>query len=234
MSLAEEQLGMWNRLQAGEENARGELLNSLDPLVKNYLRRFRGWPINEVVLRTRARTLINNALSKYDPSKAQISTYAQHQLQPLIRYAKAHQIPSYLPENLSSLLGTVDKASHDFYTRHGKEPTIAELADITELDPDIVERVQMGLKPVSLISTIADEARGEADIHERLRRRQMDSIRYLRAELAGKERKAFDHFVKAMDTGEKLKPQDVAKQIGVDVSDIYNWRRNWNTRLTSV
>jgi DNA-directed RNA polymerase specialized sigma subunit len=225
---------MWNRLQAGDEAARSELLNSLSPLIKNYLRRFKGWPINEAVLQARAQTLANNALAKYDPEKAQLSTYIQHQLQPLIRYAKAHQIPSYLPENLSSLLGQVDKASHNFYTKHGREPTIVELADITDIDADIVERVQMGLKPVSLISTIADEANTEANIHESLRRRQMDNVRYLRAELEGTERKAFDRFVKAMDTGEQIKPQEVADQLKIDINDIYGWRRNWNTRLKDV
>lgn len=235
MSLAQDQLAMWERLQAGDETARPELLDSLNPLIKNYLRRFKGWPINETVLHARARTLVNNALAKYDPGRnVQISTFAQHQLQPLMRYAKAHQIPSYLPENLSSLLGQVDKASHNFYTKHGREPTIAELADITDIDSDIVERVQMGLKPVSLISTIADEANTEADIHERLRRRQMDNVRYLRAELEGVERKAFDRFVKAMDTGEQIKPQEVADHLKIDVNDIYSWRRNWNTRLKDV
>jgi DNA-directed RNA polymerase specialized sigma subunit len=232
--LQEQQLALWQKWRGGDEAARTELMKSLEPLIVSYINRYTRTPIPQIDIKARAYLLAQKALETYDPSKAAIGTHVQNNLAPLQRYVAARQNPTYLPEHVSKLFGQVSRAKDDFYTQHGRNPSVSELAKTTGIDEDTVERIEMGLQPATLVSSIADEAETEGDVYRALRAREMDSIRFLRAELEGMERKAFDRFFRAAKKGVSLKPAEVAGDMDLDIDQIYNWRKGWNERLRNV
>ncbi|MFA5376001.1 MAG: hypothetical protein WC455_09680 [Dehalococcoidia bacterium] len=234
MARDEDQLALWQQWQGGDETAYESLAESLDPLIRSYISRFKGYPVPMSDIRGRAYILARSAMEKYDPEKAKISTHVMSNLAPLQRYVTSRQNPTYLPEGVSSLFGQVSKANEDFFTAKGRYPNITELSKATGIDEDTVERVNMGIQPTTLISSIADEAETEANVHEAIRSRNMDNLRYYRAELSGKELKAYDLFVLAMNRGEEMKPAEVAAKLNVSIEDVYKWRKNWSARLRSV
>lgn len=232
--LQEKQLALWQRWRGGDAGALGELMKSLEPLLVSYINRYSRTPIPQIDIKARAYLLARKALESYDPSKAAIGTHVQNNLAPLHRYVAARQNPTYLPEHVSKLFGQVSRAKDDFYTQYGRNPSISELAKMTDIDEDTIERVEMGLQPATLVSSIADEAETEGDIYRALRTREMDSLRFLRAELEGMERKAFDRFLNAANKGVTLRPAEVAGDMDIDIDQIYNWRKGWNERLRNV
>ena len=234
MSRDDEQLELYNRWIGGDESAYEPLVESFDPLIQNYANRFKTYPVPMADIRGRAYLLARKALEKYDPSKAKLSTHIMANLAPLQRYVTSRQNPTYLPEQVSSLYGQVSKAKEDFYAQQGRYPNVTELAKVTKIDPDTVERVEMGIQPMTLVSSIIDEAENEANVHDAIRTRNMDNIRYLRAELEGKELKAYDAFLAAMNKGQALKPSEVAAKLNVPVEEIYRWRKKWSLRLKNV
>jgi DNA-directed RNA polymerase specialized sigma subunit len=234
MSRDEDQIALYNRWREGDEGAYEPLVESFDPLIQSYANRFKTYPVPMADIRGRAYILTRKALEKYDPSKAKLSTHIMANLAPLQRYVTSRQNPTYLPEQVSGLYGQVSKAKEDFYTQTGRYPNVTELSKATKIDPDTVERVEMGIQPMTLVSSIIDEAENESNVHDAIRTRNMDNLRYLRAELEGKELKAYDAFVLAMNKGNTIKPSEVAAKLGVPVEDIYAWRKKWTLRLKNA
>lgn len=232
--LQKQQLALWERWRGGDDQALGELMKSLEPLLISYTNRYSRTPVPQVDIKARAYLLARKALESYDPSKAAIGTHVQHNLAPLQRYVATRQNPTYLPEHVSKLFGQVSRAKDDFYAETGRNPSISELAKRTNIDEDTVERIQMGLKPATLVSSIADEAESEGNIYRSLRTRDMDTLRLYRHKLEGMERNAFDSFLDAMNKGVSLKPSDVADKMELDIGQVYNWRKKWNEALRNA
>jgi DNA-directed RNA polymerase specialized sigma subunit len=229
----ESQTAMFNEWKAtGDPNIQEYLLSSFDPLITSYIKKYSQSPIEYDVLKAKAFSLARNALPNYDPNAgARLGTYLYSQLAPLHRFVMSHQNPTYLPEHLSQRFGVVEKAVSDLREQLGRDPTSQEVSDQTGDKLTDIERIRFAMRPISLITALADESEVSGSMHRSINRMRDRRLAFLRAELKGKERRAFDYYMNMTIKRKKVSATDVATKIGVSVEDIYAWRRNWNKRL---
>jgi len=226
-SLHEHQLGLWKQWQQTQDDEYLEqLLDSLTPLFKHILDKYTQYPIPYNVLMHKSMMLARDAMSKYNPEKSKLSTFVVNQIQPIDRFVKQYQNISYVPEFLSKEFGRFEVAQQALSDQLGHTPNDAELAEYMEIPQAHIERIRAAKAQATLSS-------GHMSEHEDLlidtTRSKLDNTAvYLRAQLEGKEREAFDKLYSYR--GGHLKAEDLAKQIGVTPADIYAWRRKW-TRL---
>lgn len=231
-ALNQRQAEMFQQWRAtGDPQLEEDLLKSFEPLIVNYIGRYSSNPIQFNDLKARAFIQVRNALPKYDPSRAQMSTFVVNNLAPLNRYVHSYQNPTYISEELSSQFGRVDAARRELENEMGRSVTDQEIATRLSLPTKAVERISMAMNTPTLISSLADEAETEGIVNSTIRRQHADAMAYLRAELEGKERKAYDLIIKQMAQGGRVSMKDIAGKVGVEVDELYAWRKEWNRRL---
>lgn len=86
------------------------------------------------MMRTRARRVVLDSVSKYDPNKASFKTYAMNQMRTLQRYGARQQQAISVPEGVALSAGHLREAEAELRDRlAGRDPSDAELADHTGL-----------------------------------------------------------------------------------------------------
>lgn len=231
----EEQLKLWTQWKVTKQKAyMAQLLESLQPLLKNYIKQFTEGPIPYNVLLSRANIIARDALKNYDPAKSQLGTFVVHQLKPMYRYVSKYQNIKYAPEYISQQYGRYELALRTLENKLGRHPTHEEVAAHLGVSPDIVQSIEEGIAPATAISTLPEEMGDELVMSENISSKQKDDIAYLREELSGKEKKVFDLLSGWGDKKPQTDVVEVAKKIGVSVQDIYKWRRKWTRRLKNA
>lgn len=228
MTKNEEQLQMWQDWQeTGEQTKMTELLTSLTPLLKYTIRRYDKFPIPYNVLLHHAMQKTRDALGKYDPNKGQINTYITNQLRTIDRFVKSYQNLTYLPEYLAQEFGRHSEAQRVLEKRFDRSPTVGELAKHMKITPKHVERIEAAKAPQSLMGATPEIQGG--DILDTTESEMGDALAYLREELGGSERKAFDYL--SGHRGKPMSSQAAAEKLKVDIQRIYLWRRKWSRLL---
>jgi len=82
---------------------------------------------NENILRTKAEIIARDALKTWNPSKGNIKTYLNQQLQQLYREVNSHQTV-YIPENQLQTMHKAKKIILDYQDTYGHYPSEKELA----------------------------------------------------------------------------------------------------------
>lgn len=232
--LREEQLRLWTQWKVeNKPEYMEDLLDSLQPLIKDYVRQFADGPIPYNALLARANIIARDSLKNYNPGQSAIGTFVTHQLQPMHRYVAKYQNVKYAPEYLSQEYGRYEEALRTLQNKFDRYPTDEEVSNYMNIPVAHVQRIQQSIAPETFVSTIPEEMGDDENFNLMVSSRQEDDLAYLRSELTGAELRAFD-----LVSGKSQKPitdmKTVADRLKVNVSDVYRWRRNWANRLRSV
>jgi len=109
----------------------GELLKAVEPTISASLRTY--GTQKSPTLRSRARILALDAISRYDPTKSAMKTHLMSQLQGLRRYAAKEQQILSVPEQVGLNLGHLRASENELQDKLGRDPSDVELADHTGL-----------------------------------------------------------------------------------------------------
>lgn len=204
------ELDLWRKWkESGEQPEHMEpLLNSLQPLVHQRLRQFRGVPIQPEVLQAEGNRLVITGLRKFDPSKAQMHTYLTTQLKGVSRYAKQHQNLSRIVEERAGQIGAYQRAMATLSEQLDRAPTAQEIADHMMVDVVTVSRIQGEFRQ----DLLASGALEDPFVDETPRSREV--LRLIPYELNPTEMQVFEYL-----TGYGGKPKlsstgDIAKRLG--------------------
>ena len=231
-TLAEQQRELWLQWKTtGKEEYKRQLLNSLRPLIIRQLEPYAQSPIARNVLLTRAMNMAAKSFDTYNPTKgAAVGTYITNQLLPMRGWVQEHQNITYLPRYLADQYGRMDAARQKLRASLGHDPTHLVLAKELKLPEEHVRRIDLGMAPEMLLSDAIEEAEA-VPIADQWRRAQEDRMAYLRAELKGTERDAFDLISGYGGKTPIESKQEVAQQLGMPVPELYSMTRRWSRRL---
>lgn len=195
---------------------RAAVLQALMPTINSELQRFSG---PKTVLRGRAKVLALKALDTYNPaSGAQLRSWVVTQLQPLSRYDKQIR-PVRAPELVVRQGAELNRIRQEALDRTGKEPTAAELADMTGLSVrrvnDLTARAMATVSEGTLDPI--DDTRAESP--PAYTASPLDfSTEAVYDSLDKRDRMIFD--LKTGRTGTPMANQDIAKRMGLSPAAI--------------
>lgn len=225
---SDDQLRLWTQWRVTKDDRYlTQLLDSLQPLIKGYVSRFRGSTIPYSAILAQANIAVRDALKNYDPKKAQLSTYVTHQLNPVHRYVLKYQNTKYAPEYISQSFGKYETASRTLENELGRAPTTEEIAKEMRLSPKIVERIEMAMAPETFTTQVPDEVADSEDFDDYVRKQQDRDIAYLKASVPQNEQKIME----ALLNNPNKSTQDIADMFKLNIEEIYKMRRNWSKQL---
>jgi RNA polymerase primary sigma factor len=141
---AEEEVSLATRVRQGDEKARAQMIESNLRLVvkvaKKYL--FRGLPLSDLI--EEGNIGLIKAVERFSPAKkSRFSTYAMWWIRQSIERAivnQAHLIR--LPMHVSSDLNKLARVIRSLFNQLGRDPSNEEVANVTKLKPDYIERLK--------------------------------------------------------------------------------------------
>lgn len=105
-------------------------LKTVQPVIDRAVARFPKF--NKAVLQGEAKRLAIQAVKTFNPSEsASLSTHVFNHLRPLARFTQSASRAVTVPEKAGLMLGALKRAEKDFYEQYNREPTDAELQDLT-------------------------------------------------------------------------------------------------------
>ena len=138
-SYSDEQIeDLWNRLWSGDDSARQELHLVYLPLVKyiagTYARSVPAYADSDGLL-SHGFFGLDDAITKYVPS-AKFETYASTRIRgSIIDFLRDSD---WLPRGIRKVWRTYQDTCDEFLVEHHREPTLEEVLELTNLDPDVL------------------------------------------------------------------------------------------------
>ncbi len=157
---AEEEVELARRMEMGDKNAKGRLIEANLRLVVSIAKRYVGRGMQFLDLIQEGNMGLIKAVEKFDYRKGyKLSTYATWWIRQAITRAIADQartirIPVHMVETINKLIRT----SRHLIQELGREPTPEEVADEMGITPDKVREIlKIAQEPVSLETPIGEE-----------------------------------------------------------------------------
>jgi DNA-directed RNA polymerase sigma subunit (sigma70/sigma32) len=147
MLSKEEEQELWRKWRhEDDQEALPILINSMTPLLRKNVNKFRSTPIPLPALEAEARTLAVKAFETYDPSKAQLNTHVTNHLKHLQRYVLNYQNVGKIPETRGVKITRYKNIKTQLADDYGRDPTLAELSDELSWALPEVERMESELR----------------------------------------------------------------------------------------
>lgn len=122
-------------------NTMHQLLGAASPVLSKAITSYAG---GDNALGGRAKRLAIDAIKKYDPDKGtKLQTYLLIQLQPLRRDYMKRTSPVKIPERIQIDRYHLDTSERGFRETHSREPSDAELSELTGLSSKRIARLRM-------------------------------------------------------------------------------------------
>lgn len=133
------ELALWQKWKNN-----GQKPEHLEPLLKAYepvfMQKVRQWKpkmIPESAYHAELQTHAIKAFDSYDPARGTaLATHVIGRLKKALRYGNLHANVGYMPEGQSGFIGPINKARDILQEELGREPTVQELHDHLQQDPD--------------------------------------------------------------------------------------------------
>lgn len=196
-----------------------ELLKALNPAIQRPLLRFNEQ--DRTALRPKAKLLAIQAMSKYNPTKANLNTFLTQQLQRLNREYNATQQIIHVPENKNYERQRIVNGARDLESELGRPPTTYEISDRLHVSPRRIEKIMSIGNAVSYGAFESDDnEEGGSTIPAVVSPVKLDTI----VDLVYPDLSAMDKLIMEHSLGvfgkRKLKPAELAKKLRVSQATI--------------
>ena len=130
-------------LRKGDDEARKQLLNLYQPLIKKRANQWATPAIPQYLLETEMERNINQSIETYKPdSNATLFTYINSRLPAVNRYVYNHQNTGRIPVNRIANFGQFQSAIEELTEKYGRKPDDVELADHLKWNLPEVKRLR--------------------------------------------------------------------------------------------
>ena len=157
-----EEVSLARRIQSGDQSAHDHMVRANLRLVVKIAGDYSyiGMPLEDLV--AEGNTGLMKAAERFDPDLGKFSTYAAFWIKQSIRRALANQSRTVrLPVHAGEKVALIRKASSRLEEEFGREPTLDEIAEATDLPREkISQLVEAAARPISLDATIGDDPDG--------------------------------------------------------------------------
>jgi DNA-directed RNA polymerase specialized sigma subunit len=201
------------------------LLDQLGPLINKEVSRWSG-AISSVPLTIEAKKLAVEALHSYDPKYgAALGTHVTNRLQKLSRLVYSSQNLAKLPELALLRINTLNSAKKELESRHGREPTIDELADHLSWSAKSIKKLNQfqHSENVESLGSLPISGNAEDD----------GNIVYIYHGLAPADQKLFEHLT-GYGGAPRLNTKQLAKKLGMNVGQINYSKKKLTTKIQEM
>lgn len=165
-----------------------------------------------------------NAMKSFDPSKAQLNTWVQTNLQKASRYVKSNQNMGKIPEGQISQIRHFDATKEQLSQKLGHEPDTKTLADA------------LGWSPRRVTQMIKERRKDlpasgfESDPAELLTPKELEAIKLMQYDLTPEERTVYEYTF-GMNGRPRYQPGQIAKTTNIHPSKVSRIRNKLVDKL---
>lgn len=135
---------LWN--QTKHPDAGAGLLKAMDGPIRAAARKYAG--SDDPVAVAQARSLFVQSIPRYDPTRAGLATFADRQLQPLIRWKARKELPVRVPTLKARQISQLAAAESELEDELGRSPSVDEIADHIGMPPRQIHQLRRLKFPV--------------------------------------------------------------------------------------
>lgn len=158
---ADEELAMWKKFKAGDNEAKHSLLQTLMPSVKTRLSFFSNVPLPQPHLYGEALSLAEDSLHTWDPKQgARLSTHTVGTLQRMNRIVSQNKNVARIPEHKEKKVQNFLHERATFIAENNRIPSPEEMADHLSWNIKEVKEVSMAIRKTLSESSMPEAALG--------------------------------------------------------------------------
>lgn len=128
----------WNKEQTPANTS--ALLSSLQPAIRKSVMKYIG--TDDPVSMAQAKRLVIDALPRYDSRQAQIETFIDRQIQPIMRWHSRRKSTVKMPDKMKMYAASIGNATRELEREFGRPPSSRQIADYTGLPLNKIEQVR--------------------------------------------------------------------------------------------